>query len=95
MTRAKLRRTANREIFVSSEATGAGILDLYSEHRNDAWREENLFAAVVSLTCTPFGPRSFCRGEMHFAADGTVPLRHSVRNLPRRRKEKGAQYASG
>ena len=32
MPRAKLLRTANREIFVSSEATGAGILDMYSEH---------------------------------------------------------------
>ena len=32
MPRAKLLRTANREIFVSGEATGAGILDLYSEH---------------------------------------------------------------
>ena len=32
MSRAKLLRTANREIFVSGEAYGAGILDLYSEH---------------------------------------------------------------
>ena len=33
MPRAKLRSTANREIFVSGEAHGAGILDMYSEHR--------------------------------------------------------------
>ena len=33
MPRAKLLRTANREIFVSGEAPGAGILDMYSEHR--------------------------------------------------------------
>ena len=33
MPRAKLRSTANREIFVSGEAPGAGILDMYSEHR--------------------------------------------------------------
>ena len=33
MPRAKLLRTADREIFVSSEATGAGILGMYSEHR--------------------------------------------------------------
>ena len=33
MPRAKLHSTANREIFVSGEAHGAGILDMYSEHR--------------------------------------------------------------
>ena len=33
MPRAKLRSTANREIFVSGEAPGAEILDMYSEHR--------------------------------------------------------------
>ena len=33
MPRAKLLRTANREVFVSSEAPGAGILAMYSESR--------------------------------------------------------------
>ena len=32
MTLAKLLCTANRELFVSDEASGAGILDMYSEY---------------------------------------------------------------